>query len=101
MSIPIYFLYVLAFYLVVTLILQIIFWSAKQLWSDGNGLFNSHKMLSNEVLNEIDDEAMDMVWRLHRVGNEPHPTEYYDFYQHIYEQRYVALIKETKTYANK
>ena len=90
-----YILYILAFYLVVTLILQIIFWSAKQLWSYGNGLFNSHKMLSNEVLNEIDDEAMDMVWQLHRVGNEPHPTEYYDFYRHIYEQRYDELLKQT------
>ena len=96
MSIPIYFFYVLAFYLIVTLILQIIFWSAKQIWSYGFKFFNPDKMLSNEVLNEIDDKAMDMVWQLHRVGNEPHPTEYYDFYQHIYEQRYVALIKETK-----
>ena len=90
-----YILYILAFYLVVTLILQIIFWSAKQLWSYGYRLFNSHKMLSNEVLNEIDDEAMDMVWQLHRVGNEPHPTEYYDFYRHIYEQRYEELLKQT------
>ena len=95
MSIPIYFFYVLAFYLVVTLILQIIFWSARQLWLCGFKFFNSDKMLSNEVLNEIDDEAMDMVWQLHRVGNEPHPTEYYDFYQHIFEQRYDELLKQT------
>ena len=86
----------LTFYLVVTLILQTVFWSAKKIWSNLYLLFNSHKMLSDEVLNKIDDEAMDMVWKLHRVGNEPHLTEYYDFYRHIYEQRYASLIKRNK-----
>ena len=86
----------LTFYLVMTLILQTIFWSVKKIWSNLYPLFNSHKMLSDEVLNKIDDEAMDMVWKLHRVGNEPHLTEYYDFYRHIYEQRYDALLKEIK-----
>ena len=88
----------LTFYLVVTLILQTIFWSVKKIWSYLYPLFNSHKVLSDEVLNEIDDEAMDMVFKLHRVGNEPHLTEYYDFYRYIYEQRYDALMKEIKAY---
>lgn len=96
-SFLIYVLYMLTFYLVVTLILQTIFWSVKKIWSYLYPLFNSHKVLSDEVLNKIDDEAMDMVWKLHRVGNEPHLTEYYDFYRHIYEQRFDALMKEIKT----
>lgn len=96
-SFLIYVLYILAFYLVVTLILQTIFWSVNKIWSYLYPLFNSHKVLSDEVLNKIEDEAMDMVWKLHRVGNEPHLTEYYDFYRYIYEQRYDALMKEIKT----
>ena len=71
----IYMLYMLTFYLVVTLILQTIFWSVKRIWTHLHTLFNSHEVLSDDVLNKIDDEAMDMVWKLHRVGNEPHLTE--------------------------
>ena len=83
-----YILFIFSFYLVVTLLLQTVFWSANKLWSFVHQLFNSHKHPSKEELDKIDDEAMDMVWKMHRVGNEPCLREYNDFYRYCYEKRY-------------
>ena len=78
--------------------LEILFWSIHKLFNTLKEYFFSAPQLPNEIMSSISEEAHNMMWQLHRVGNEPHPTEYYDFYRHIYEQRYDAFLKGSKTY---
>ena len=50
--------------------------------------FNPPQLLPADVVAELEDEAFDLIWSMHRVGDEPNLGDYNCSLSYLYNQKY-------------
>ena len=58
--------------------------------------FNPPQLLPADVVAELEDEAFDLIWSMHRVGDEPNLGDYNCALSYLYDQKYRQYFELTQ-----
>ena len=58
--------------------------------------FNPPQLLTADVVAELEDEAFDLIWSMHRVGDEPNLGDYNCALSYLYDQKYRQYFELTQ-----
>ena len=58
--------------------------------------FNPLQLLPADVVAELEDEALDLIWSMHRVGDEPNLGDYNCALSYLYDQKYRQYFELTQ-----
>ena len=50
--------------------------------------FNPPQLLPADVVAELEDEAFDLIWSMHRVGDVPNLGDYHCALSHLHQKKY-------------
>lgn len=50
--------------------------------------FNPPQLLPADVVAELEDEAFDLIWSMHRVGDEPNLGNYHCIFDYLYKLKF-------------
>ena len=58
--------------------------------------FYPAQLLPADVIAELEDEAFDLIWSMHRVGDEPNLGDYNCALSYLYDQKYRQYFELTQ-----
>ena len=73
-------------------ILEFLFWAIEKAFDYLKEYFFTTPELPEAILDEIEQEAHDFIWNIHRVGDEPEMGEYYRVLQYFYNKKYAEYF---------
>ena len=83
-----YLVFFFIFIIIGNALLEFIFWAIEKSFDYSIEYFSPTPELPEVILNEIEQEAHEFVWNMHRVGDEPEMGEYYRVLNCLYLKRY-------------
>lgn len=86
-----YFIFVLVFMALGVAILEFLFWSIEKSFNYSKEYFFPTPELPEAILFEIEQEAHDFVWSMHRC-EELDMGDYYEATKYIYKQKYAEYF---------
>ena len=89
-----YLVFFFIFIIVGNALLEFIFWAIEKSFDYSIEYFSPTPELPEVILNEIEQEAHEFVWNMHRVGDEPEMGEYYRVLNCLYQKRYADYFVE-------
>ena len=89
-----YLIFFFIFVIVGSTLLEFIFWSTEKSFDYLREYFFPTPRLPEAILDEIEQEAHDFVWNMHRVGDEPEMGEYYRVLNYLYQKKYADYFGE-------
>lgn len=87
-----YLLFVFVFMTVGMFLFLILFWSIENLYDSFKEHFFPTPQLPYEIMEQIYHEANEVVWNMHRVGDEPDFGEYIGFVSYLHEKKYAEYF---------
>ena len=89
-----YLIFFFIFIVVGSALLEFIFWAIEKSFDYSREYFFPNPELPEVILNEIEQEAHEFVWNMHRVGDEPEMGEYYRVLNCLYQKKYADYFGE-------
>ena len=87
-----YFIFVFVFMTLGIAILEFFFSAIEKLFIHLEKYFFPTSELPAVILDEIEQEAHDFVWNMHRVGGEPEMGEYYRVLNYFYKKKHTEYF---------
>ena len=91
MAIIYYFIFVFVFMVLGTAILEFLFWSIEKSFNYLKEYFFSTPQLPDEIMDEIEQEAHDFIWSMHR-SEEPDMGDYFEALKYLYDKKYAEYF---------
>ena len=88
MAVIYYFIFFFVFMTLGVAILEFLFWSIEKSFNYLKEYFFPSPQLPDEMWDEIEQEAHDFVWNMHRVGDKPELGEYWGVVHYLYNKKY-------------
>lgn len=89
-----YLVFFFIFIIIGNALLEFIFWAIEKSFDYSIEYFSPTPELPEVILNEIEQEAHEFVWNMHRVGDGPEMGEYYRVLNCLYQKRYADYFVE-------
>ena len=92
MTLIYYLFFVIVFMTIGMFLFLILFWSIENLYNSFKEYFFPTPQLPYEIMEEIYQEASEVVWNMHRVGDEPDFGEYIGFVDYLHAKKYAEYF---------
>ena len=78
------------------ILLECLMYLLQKAFKSAAEFFNPPQLLPADVVAELEDEAFDLIWSMHRVGDEPNLGDYNCALSYLYDQKYRQYFELTQ-----
>ena len=91
MAIIYYFIFFFVYMILGAAILEFLFWSIEKSFNYLKEYFFPTPQLPDEIMDEIEQEAHDFIWSMHRC-EEPDMGDYFEALKYLYDKKYAEYF---------